>query len=98
MEHVEKRKTVWVFQERDAPYPWAMRCTIRKLGRAYRVDGRVYCELVDTGSKSFQFDGVPLSAFPAELSQLLESFGIPVCEGDLEQLKTEKEFFKKQFK
>lgn len=98
MDKVEKRKTVWVFQDRDTDFPWVARCTVRKLGRSYRVDGSVYCELIGTESKRFAFEGIPLRQFPTEFSELLRSYGIPVNGADVEQLKSEREYFKDQFK
>lgn len=98
MERVEKRKTVWIFQERDVPYPWAVRCTVRKLGRSYRVDCDCFCDLIANECKRFQCVGIVLNQFPSEFSELLRSYGIPVSKPDVEQLKRERDYFKDQFK
>lgn len=98
MEKIEKRKTVWIFQERDAPTPWAARCTIRKLGRSYHVDCTCFCESLPNKSKQFQCVGIVLAQFPSEFSELLQSYGIPVSDTDVEQLKREREYFKDQFR
>lgn len=96
-----KEQTLWIYQGRDVPDPWAIHLTARKERRQIRADTEIYADWLTNPSKRFLIADMSIvrtASWIDTIGHVLAAYDHPLTESDREQLEWNLKELKKSFK
>lgn len=96
-----KEQTLWIYQGRDVPDPWAIHLTARKERRQIRADTEIYADWLTNPSKRFLIADMSIvrtASWIDTIGHVLAAYDHPLTERDREQLDWNLKELKKSFK
>lgn len=95
-----KEQTLWIYQGRNVPDPWAIHLTARKERRRIRADTEIYADWFTNQSKRFLIGDMSIvqaASWINTIDHVLAAYNHPLTECDREQLELNLKELKKNF-
>ena len=95
-----KEQTLWIYQGRNVPDPWAIHLTARKERRRIRADTEIYADWFTNQSKRFLIGDMSIVqtvSWIDTIGHVLAAYNHPLTECDREQLEWNLKELKKNF-
>jgi hypothetical protein len=95
-----KEQTLWIYQGRNVPDPWAIHLTARKERRRIRADTEIYADWLTNPNKRFLIGDMSIvktASWIDTIGHVLAAYDHPLNECDREQLEWNLKELKKNF-